>query len=95
MERLLALSLRYRFFTLVGIILVLAAGVWSMFHLAIDAMPDLTPVQVQVLTRSPALGPVEATHHLSHRSVARRITTAPRIAFSLTVRAFRGDSDIR
>ena len=27
--------------------------------LTIDAVPDLTPVQVQVLTRAPALGPVE------------------------------------
>ena len=59
MERLLTLSLRYRFFTLVAVILVVASGLWSLTALTIDAVPDLTPVQVQVLTRAPALGPVE------------------------------------
>lgn len=59
MDSLLSLSLRYRFATLVAILLVVAAGLASVAHLTIDAMPDLTPVQVQVLTRSPALGPIE------------------------------------
>ncbi len=59
MDRLLTLSLRYRFFTVVTTVLVIAAGLWSLHHLSIDAMPDLTPVQVQILTRAPALGPVE------------------------------------
>jgi heavy metal efflux system protein len=59
MDYLLTLSLRYRFFTFVAIMLVVATGLWSLAHLTIDAMPDLTPIQVQVLTRSPALGPIE------------------------------------
>jgi len=59
MDRVFDLSLRYRFFTLVVMLLIAAIGVWSMRHLAIDAVPDLTPVQVQVLTKAPALGPVE------------------------------------
>ncbi|MFQ5992229.1 MAG: efflux RND transporter permease subunit [Nitrospiraceae bacterium] len=59
MDRLLSLSLRYRFFTLVATILVVVLGLWSLTELPIDAVPDLTPVQVQILTRAPALGPVE------------------------------------
>ena len=59
MDRLLRLSLQYRFFTLVAILLVVVGGLWSLRQLTIDAVPDLTPVQVQVLTRSPALGPIE------------------------------------
>ena len=59
MDQLLRLSLHYRFFTFVAILLVVVGGLWSLTHLTIDAMPDLTPVQVQILTRSPALGPVE------------------------------------
>ena len=38
---------------------VIATGLWSFAHLTIDAVPDLTPVQVQILTRAPALGPVD------------------------------------
>ena len=59
MERLLTLSLRYRFFTLVTLLLVIGTGVYSLGELPIDAVPDLTPVQVQILTKAPALGPVE------------------------------------
>jgi len=59
MTGLLALSLRYRFFTLVALGLIVVGGVWSLHALPIDAMPDLTPVQVQVLTRTPSLGPID------------------------------------
>ena len=59
MERLLTLSLQYRFFTLVALLFVTISGIWSLNNLSIDAVPDLTPVQVQILTRSPALGPSE------------------------------------
>ena len=54
MNHLLTFSLRYRFFTLVAIAVVIATGIWSFTNLTIDAVPDLTPVQVQVLTRAPA-----------------------------------------
>ena len=59
MDRLLKLSLRYRFFTLMVLVMVVISGLWSLGELNIDAVPDLTPVQVQVLTRAPAWGPVE------------------------------------
>ncbi|MCK6499068.1 MAG: efflux RND transporter permease subunit, partial [Nitrospira sp.] len=59
MERLLAFSLRYRFFTLMATLVIIIIGLWSFSRLSLDAVPDLTPVQVQVLTRTPALGPVE------------------------------------
>jgi cobalt-zinc-cadmium resistance protein CzcA len=58
-EYLFHLSLRYRFFTMVTTAVVVALGLWSFRGLTIDAVPDLTPVQVQILTRAPALGPVE------------------------------------
>lgn len=65
MEHLLTLSLRYRFFTVVALLLVIASGVWSLTNLTIDAVPDLTPVQVQILTRSPALGPIEVEQFIT------------------------------
>ena len=49
MEKLFILSLKYRFFTLMAMMLVIVIGLWSFTHLTIDAMPDLTPVQVQIL----------------------------------------------
>lgn len=52
-------SLNNRFVVLLLVVLLLAVGVWSMIRLPVDAVPDLTNVQVQVLTTSPSLSPVE------------------------------------
>jgi cobalt-zinc-cadmium resistance protein CzcA len=53
-------SLNNRFFVLMATLLIGALGVYSALHLPIDAVPDLTNVQVQVITEAPALSPVEA-----------------------------------
>ncbi len=58
-------SLNNRFFVIMATILVGGMGVYSALHLAIDAVPDLTNVQVQVITESPALSPVEVDSLLS------------------------------
>ena len=42
-----------------------ALGVYSALHLPIDAVPDLTNVQVQVITEAPALSPLEVESLLS------------------------------
>src|SRR5690606_12944347 len=40
-------------------------GIYSAITLPLDAVPDLTNVQVQVLTNSPALGPVEVEQFIT------------------------------
>jgi len=102
MDRLFTLSLRYRFFTLVAIILVIALGLWSFAHLTIDAMPDLTPVQVQVLTRSPALGPLEVEQFitfpieasLSGLPALRELRSVSRYGLSVVTAIFEDQTDI-
>src|SRR5262249_1698729 len=51
-------SLNNRFFVLMATALIAAMGVYSALHLPIDAVPDLTNVQLQVITEPPALSPV-------------------------------------
>ena len=46
-------------------LLVGGVGVYSALHLPIDAVPDLTNVQVQVITEAPALSPLEVESLLS------------------------------
>ena len=65
MHRLIDLCLRYRFLVLALTILVAVLGIAALRRLTIDAVPDITPVQVQVLTRSPALGPVEVERYVT------------------------------
>jgi len=58
-------SLQNRFFVLAFTALVAGMGVYSAVHLPIDAVPDLTNVQVQVITEAPALSPLEVESLLS------------------------------
>lgn len=102
MDRLLSLSLRYRFFTLVAMIMVVAAGLWSFAHLTIDAVPDLTPVQVQILTRAPALGPVEVEQFVTFPIEAslnglpalRELRSVSRYGLSAVTAIFEDSTDI-
>lgn len=59
LSRVFEFSLRNRFLILVFAGLVVSVGVYSLGRLPIDAVPDVTPNQVQILTNSPGLGPVE------------------------------------
>jgi len=58
MHRLIDFSLQNKFLVLIFTAAIVAAGVYSMLPLPIDAVPDVTPNQVLVLTQAPGLGPV-------------------------------------
>lgn len=51
--------MKWRLLVFVFVALVAAVGLRSATQLPIDAVPDITNVQVQVLTNAPALGPVD------------------------------------
>jgi heavy metal efflux system protein len=58
-------SLKNRFIVVMGVLLIAAMGVYAALHLPIDAVPDMTNVQVQVITEAPALSPLEVETMLS------------------------------
>ena len=59
LARLLEFSLRQRAFVLMATALLVAVGVWSALRLPVDAVPDITNVQVQINTAVGALAPEE------------------------------------
>jgi cobalt-zinc-cadmium resistance protein CzcA len=59
LDRLLAAALRNKALVLIGVVLWVALGTRAARELPIDAVPDVTNVQVQVLTDSPGLSPTE------------------------------------
>ena len=59
LERIVHGAVQRRFLVFVFTLLVAALGIDALRKLPIDAVPDITNVQVQVLTTSPGLGPVE------------------------------------
>ncbi|MFO0700564.1 MAG: CusA/CzcA family heavy metal efflux RND transporter [Nitrospira sp.] len=58
-ERLIRAVLEQRLIVLLGALGLIVSGVAAFRHLPIDAFPDVTPVQVQVITRAPSLAPSE------------------------------------
>ncbi len=52
-------ALDNRAVVLLGVVVLVGVGLWSMTRLPIDAVPDVTNVQVQILTKAPALGAEE------------------------------------
>lgn len=58
-NKLIDFSLNNRLIVIIGWLLVVALGLDSLRKLPIDAVPDVTNVQVQVLTNSPGLAPQE------------------------------------
>src|SRR5215471_9192109 len=58
-ERILALSVRNRWLVLLLTLAAAISGTWSLAKLPIDAVPDITNVQVQINAFAPALSPLE------------------------------------
>ena len=65
MQRLIQASIKYRFLVLTATLLMAVVGVRSMLELPIDAVPDVSPNQVQVITRAAGLGPLEVEQYIS------------------------------
>src|SRR6266850_7486771 len=63
--RIFDFSLRQRVFVLLGVIGVVGAGVWSALRLPIDALPDITNVQVQINTTVAALAAEEIERQIT------------------------------
>ncbi len=59
LNRLLEFSVRQRVFVLLATVVMVGIGVFSALRLPIDAVPDITNVQVQINTQVPALAPEE------------------------------------
>ena len=58
-DRIVAFSLRQRVLVLFATVGLIAAGLYAATRLPVDAVPDVTNNQVQVLTQAPALSPLE------------------------------------
>lgn len=58
-DRLINFSLRERLLVIILILLILSAGIYSFLRLPIDAFPDVTGVQVEILSYAPGYSPFE------------------------------------
>src|SRR5262249_25080143 len=70
---LIRFSVSQRLLVLLMVAILIGAGIYSLVKLPIDAVPDVTNVQVQVLTAAPSLAPLE---------IERQITFPVEVAMS-------------
>lgn len=95
-------SLRNRVIVLVATLLLVAIGVRSALTLPIDAVPDVTNVQVQIITSAPALSPLETEQFVTvpvERSMAgiphvTSVRSLSKYGLSVVTVVFTDDTDI-
>jgi cobalt-zinc-cadmium resistance protein CzcA len=64
-DKLIAWAVRHRLAVFGLVAALIAAGIWGLRTLRVEALPDLTDVQVQVLVEAPGLSPVEVERLVS------------------------------
>ena len=66
LEAIIVRTLKYKNFVLLGVIVLVAFGVYSYLNLPIDAFPDVTNVQVEVLSTAPGLSALEIERFVTY-----------------------------
>lgn len=90
-NRIIKFSLKQRLLIVAMIVIIIALGLRSLNNLPIDAFPDVTNVQVQILAEAPGLSPVEVEKLVTF-SIENSMNGLPRLSevrsiskFGLTV----------
>ncbi|MAX50871.1 MAG: CusA/CzcA family heavy metal efflux RND transporter [Methylophaga sp.] len=81
---LLRFSIERRGLILSFIILLIAAGAWSYQHLPIDAVPDITNVQVQINTKAEGYSPLETEQRITY-PVERALAGIPQLSYTRSI----------
>src|SRR5690349_24392198 len=64
-DGILSFSIRQRWLVMIAVLAMAGFGVWSFTRLPIDAVPDITNVQVQINSRAPGYTPLEAEQRIT------------------------------
>jgi heavy metal efflux system protein len=65
LEKIIAQSIRHRWIVMIVVLALSALGVYNFTRLPIDAVPDITNVQVQINTEAPGYSPLEAEQRIT------------------------------
>jgi cobalt-zinc-cadmium resistance protein CzcA len=101
-DKILEFALRQRVFVLIGMVALIAIGLWSASRLPIDAVPDITNVQVQINTSVPALAPEEIEKLVTYPIEVEmggiekllEVRSISKFGLSQVTLIFEGDADI-
>jgi heavy metal efflux system protein len=84
LDYLVACSVRHRWLVLLAIAALAAFGAYNYRNLTIDAVPDITNVQVQINTEAPGYSPLEAEQRITF-AVETAMAGLPRLDYTRSV----------
>ncbi len=102
LDNLIGFSIRNKFIVLMGVLALIGWGTYSLINLPLDAVPDITNNQVQIVTQSPTLAPQEIERFIT-TPIELAVTNLPKVTevrsvsrYGLSVISiiFKEDTDI-
>ena len=84
LERIIRLSIAHRWLVLLIVLGLGSLGVWNFTRLPIDAVPDITNVQVQINSEAPGYSPLEAEQRLTY-PIETALAGLPRLEYTRSV----------
>lgn len=102
LDNLIGFSIRNKFIVFMGVLALIGWGTYSLLNLPLDAVPDITNNQVQIVTQSPTLAPQEIERFIT-TPIELAVTNLPKVTevrsvsrYGLSVISiiFKEDTDI-
>ena len=84
LNHLISFSLKHRWLVLVAVMGLGALGLYNYHHLPIDAVPDITNIQVQVNTEAPCYSPLEAEQRITF-PIETAMAGIPRLDYTRSI----------
>jgi cobalt-zinc-cadmium resistance protein CzcA len=102
LERIVASTLKHRPLVVVVLVFILGIGIYSLLNLHIDAFPDVTNIQVEIVSRAPGLSPLEIEKFVTYpiemtmRGLPglQQVRSVVKFGISVVTLVFKDDVDI-
>ena len=80
-DSILNTAIERRYLFLAFVLVIVGVGLWSYRELPIDAVPDITNVQVQINTEAPGYSPLESEQRITY-PVETALAGLPNLAYT-------------
>jgi cobalt-zinc-cadmium resistance protein CzcA len=83
-ESILRAAINHRWLMLAAVLALITLGLWNYQRLPIDAVPDITNVQVQINTEAPGYSPLETEQRITY-TIETALTGLPKLAYTRSI----------
>ena len=87
LERIIRRMIQSRWIVMMAVLAICALGVWNFQNLPIDAVPDITNVQVQINTETPGYSPLESEQRVTF-PIETALAGLPQLSYTRSLSAY-------